>query len=103
MVLVDAASAAVAPPVAVRRRRSDNAGGRGRTAIKINGLAGALRGASGQAVHYVGVTGFEPATSSSRTKRATKLRHTPMARGLPRAVVESSRRPRQPPTGLLPP
>ncbi len=28
-------------------------------------------------VHMVGVTGFEPATSSSRTKRATKLRHTP--------------------------
>ena len=28
----------------------------------------------------VGVTGFEPATSSSRTTRATKLRHTPMAR-----------------------
>ncbi len=27
----------------------------------------------------VGVTGFEPATSSSRTKRATKLRHTPVA------------------------
>jgi integrase len=26
----------------------------------------------------VGVTGFEPATSSSRTKRATKLRHTPL-------------------------
>ena len=26
---------------------------------------------------FVGVTGFEPATSSSRTKRATKLRHTP--------------------------
>src|SRR4029079_1331710 len=25
----------------------------------------------------VAVTGFEPATSSSRTKRATKLRHTP--------------------------
>src|SRR5690606_22257096 len=25
----------------------------------------------------VGVTGFEPATSSSRTRRATKLRHTP--------------------------
>ena len=24
------------------------------------------------------MTGFEPATSSSRTKRATKLRHTPM-------------------------
>src|SRR5690554_1984790 len=28
--------------------------------------------------HLVGVTGFEPATSSSRTKRATKLRHTPL-------------------------
>ena len=28
--------------------------------------------------HYtVGVAGFEPTTSSSRTKRATKLRHTP--------------------------
>jgi hypothetical protein len=25
----------------------------------------------------VGVTGFEPATSASRTLRATKLRHTP--------------------------
>ena len=25
----------------------------------------------------VGVTGFEPATSPSRTVRATKLRHTP--------------------------
>ncbi len=29
-------------------------------------------------LHVVGVTGFEPATSSSRTKRATKLRHTPV-------------------------
>jgi hypothetical protein len=27
--------------------------------------------------HAVGVAGFEPTTSSSRTKRATKLRHTP--------------------------
>ena len=26
----------------------------------------------------VGVTGFEPATSSSRTTRATKLRYTPV-------------------------
>jgi hypothetical protein len=25
----------------------------------------------------VGVAGFEPTTSSSRTKHATKLRHTP--------------------------
>lgn len=30
-------------------------------------------------LNMVGVTGFEPAASSSRTKRATKLRHTPMA------------------------
>ena len=29
----------------------------------------------------VGATGFEPATSSSRTKRATKLRHAPAAEG----------------------
>ena len=35
----------------------------------------------------VGVTGFEPATSSSRTTRATKLRHTPIG---PEAEVESS-------------
>ena len=29
------------------------------------------------AMTRVGVAGFEPTTSSSRTKRATKLRHTP--------------------------
>lgn len=29
-------------------------------------------------VLVVGVAGFEPTTSSSRTKRATKLRHTPV-------------------------
>jgi hypothetical protein len=28
-------------------------------------------------VNVVGVAGFEPAASSSRTKRAAKLRHTP--------------------------
>jgi hypothetical protein len=28
-------------------------------------------------VTWVGVAGFEPAASSSRTKRAAKLRHTP--------------------------
>jgi hypothetical protein len=33
---------------------------------------------------WVGVAGFEPAASSSRTKRATKLRHTPPARNLNR-------------------
>src|SRR5690349_6600549 len=27
--------------------------------------------------HTVGLTGFEPAASSSRTRRATKLRHSP--------------------------
>lgn len=37
--------------------------------------------------HMVGVTGFEPAASSSRTMRATKLRHTPIG---PKAVGESS-------------
>ena len=29
---------------------------------------------------WVGVAGFEPTTSSSRTKRATGLRYTPMDR-----------------------
>ena len=29
--------------------------------------------------HMVGLTGFEPAASSSRTRRATKLRHSPIA------------------------
>ena len=31
---------------------------------------------------WVGVAGFEPAASSSRTKRAAKLRYTPPARNL---------------------
>ena len=39
--------------------------------VPANGAGGELA---------VGVTGFEPATSSSRTKRATKLRHTPWLR-----------------------
>ena len=30
----------------------------------------------------VGVAGFEPTASSSRTKRATKLRHTPVGASL---------------------
>ncbi len=34
--------------------------------------------AKGGAVDLVGMTGFEPATSSSRTKRATGLRYIPM-------------------------
>ena len=36
----------------------------------------------------VGITGFEPATSSSRTKRATKLRHIPV---VSRTVVRGTR------------
>ena len=39
-----------------------------------------LRCRSGAVCHLgqpVGVAGFEPTTSSSRTKHATKLRHTP--------------------------
>ena len=39
----------------------------------------------------VGVTGFEPAASSSRTKRATKLRHTPMT--TPRVYLMLGRTP----------
>ena len=38
----------------------------------------------------VGVTGFEPATSSSRTMRATKLRHTPNGPDWVRADRKSS-------------
>ena len=40
----------------------------------------ALADRSWSRADLVGVTGFEPAASSSRTKRATKLRHTPMVR-----------------------
>ena len=36
-----------------------------------------LEAGSGRIEQMVGATGFEPATSSSRTKRATKLRHAP--------------------------
>ena len=32
----------------------------------------------GPEIQMVGVAGFEPTTSSSRTKRATKLRYTPI-------------------------
>ena len=45
----------------------------------------------------VGVAGFEPTASSSRTKRATKLRHTPRSsdltgcRGCPIAPVKACR------------
>ena len=39
----------------------------------------------------VGVTGFEPAASSSRTTRATKLRHTPVAHQSQRQDYTSGR------------
>jgi hypothetical protein len=35
------------------------------------------RVSAGQGICLVGVAGFEPTASSSRTKRAAKLRHTP--------------------------
>ena len=41
-------------------------------------------------VTWVGVAGFEPAASSSRTKRAAKLRYTPHA-------VRRSQESRRPP------
>ena len=44
--------------------------------------AGPARSGSGSLVcPSVGLTGFEPAASSSRTRRATKLRHSPKALG----------------------
>jgi hypothetical protein len=52
----------------------------------------------------VGATGFEPATSSSRTKRATKLRHAPTrvpvdARSMPPETEWLKRRPGPRPPG----
>ncbi len=54
----------------------------------------------------VGVTGFEPATSCSQSRRATKLRHTPMVldvecrpiRAIPLADDHESRRSARPAT-----
>ncbi len=40
----------------------------------------------------VGVAGFEPTTSSSRTKRAAKLRYTPMPTGLPATSITLAHR-----------
>lgn len=44
-----------------------------------SGLPGTFLGAL-ICIYEVGVAGFEPTASSSRTKRATKLRHTPVSR-----------------------
>ena len=52
-----------------------SAGGRARYA-RPDCLAPSKTGSISQLI--VGVAGFEPTTSSSRTKRATKLRHTPL-------------------------
>jgi hypothetical protein len=59
------------------------------TASKVRrNMTAAARGAwarhlrrSRVASDLVGVAGFEPAASSSRTKRAAKLRHTPLTAG----------------------
>ena len=42
-------------------------------------------------ITWVGVAGFEPTASSSRTKHATKLRHTPVDR---ESIAEPGARPR---------
>src|SRR5215208_3769819 len=53
------------------------------------GACGAIRMGPG-----IGLTGFEPATSPTRTERATKLRHSPMGRrlALPYCGCVSARR-----------
>jgi hypothetical protein len=48
-----------------------------RYSLSCSALAGGGLMACCQAHELVGVAGFEPAASSSRTKRAAKLRHTP--------------------------
>ena len=58
-------------------------GARPTTELAARGAASLIRTTKGPApwcrtLLLVGVTGFEPAASSSRTKRATKLRHTPV-------------------------
>ena len=57
-------------------------GSRLRRVPRDHPAAGAPGVDSSGAQDSVGVTGFEPATSSSRTKRATKLRHTPCSLSL---------------------
>ncbi|SBW28965.1 hypothetical protein FDG2_6253 [Candidatus Protofrankia californiensis] len=45
--------------------------------LVTQGMMSAILDCRGWLLSLVGVAGFEPTTSSSRTKRATKLRHTP--------------------------
>ena len=44
---------------------------------RARGVSGDKKGHPQRGGFLVGATGFEPATSSSRTKRATKLRYAP--------------------------
>ena len=37
----------------------------------------------------IGVPGFEPGTSPTRTARATRLRHTPKERSVPNGALQS--------------
>jgi hypothetical protein len=60
------------------------------TSLLYEGQTGGLSFAD-HAVELVGVTGFEPAASSSRTKRATKLRHTPWPAGCNRDAASDAR------------
>ena len=55
-----------------QKYRGRNTAGTGKT------IAGTTKPRSSGPGLAVGMTGFEPATSSSRTTRATKLRHIPM-------------------------
>ncbi len=78
-----AAAAVLSPgcarPALVHRRRRWHYGPRGsdRSPIRKRALIVFDRSEPSSALTRVGVAGFEPTTSSSRTKRATKLRHTP--------------------------
>ena len=57
----------------------------GRSGAGRNDRAPGQQDADRELVWWVGLTGFEPAASSSRTRRATKLRHSPNASGVYRS------------------
>src|SRR5699024_3330427 len=61
---------------------SDGSEARARSRCRTEKMPGHRRNGV-PALHNVGVAGFEPTTSSSRTKRATKLRYTPWRAGHP--------------------
>ncbi|MCW2681059.1 MAG: hypothetical protein JWM62_2460 [Frankiales bacterium] len=76
----DEASTSTTPRMAGRGAPLSHAGTRPDSSEGHRPLcADALLGTAGRhrSDPVVGVTGFEPATSASRTQRATKLRHTP--------------------------